>query len=552
MNKINTICKVIEFVFTSIFFIVANIAYVTPMIFYEHNVPMIPIYVSFIPFFNKKVDQSDIWFKYIQPKIDRSGIVKMYFAGRWNYLVNDPEYLNQLFKHELTLFHKSGNDKKIPNSLLAYYTGTNIISAHGQQWRTFRKALLPCFLNFEEYSIAFDNANKLCSIIKENIALDEENIALKSTASNETLLAESNKKEKTVDSLETTNFSLHTSQYLESFSVNELIQKLCLDNISKIALGFNLKTLDDPNSPLFLHLNNIKKEIFKPLFMALPFLDNFPIKGRAQTKKNIDLFKENLLDEVKKNLIDNYQFEQESYLNAGANLVKAEFNGDITKKELLDNLVILLVAGHENPQLLLTSLVYILGKFRVYQDVLRSNFATLLKSCKDNAAILEELKKDATLTSIIYETVRLYPPIGNLVNRIAAKDCYLTSSCNEPVFIKKGTYIGYNNFGMQRRADVWGENANEFVPERWGRNISEVKDNWKLRKSLAEIGAFHGGNRNCIGEELSINIMRITIFKMITEFEWKLSDDWIDRLTPAGPICPLQLKIDIKQVYNKN
>jgi len=39
---------------------------------------------------------------------------------------------------------------------------------------------------------------------------------------------------------------------------------------------------------------------------------------------------------------------------------------------------------------------------------------------------------------------------------------------------------------------------------------------------------------------------------MITELEWKLSSDWIEKITPAGPISPFQLKIDIKQVYNKN
>ncbi len=73
------------------------------------------------------------------------------------------------------------------------------------------------------------------------------------------------------------------------------------------------------------------------------------------------------------------------------------------------------------------------------------------------------------------------------------------------------------------------KDANKFVPERWGSNIDEVSDQWKTRKFLAQIGAFHGGNRNCIGEEISLNIMRITMFKMITELEWKLSSDWIEK-----------------------
>ena len=552
MSKTDTLFNILKVLFAFIFSFLANIAYITPMFFYERTVPMVPIYVSFIPFFSKKIDQAYIWFRYFEPKIHKSGIVKVYFAGRWNYLVNDPEYLNQLFKHEHSLFHKSGNDQKIPNSLLAYYTGTNIISAHGKQWRVFRQALLPCFLKFEKYTIAFENANKLNLLILEQIKQNQSDLYVYASTSNDTILAVSNKKEKTVDSLETTSFNLKTSGYLKSFNVNELIQKLCLDNISTIAFGFSLRTLDNSNSPLYLNLNRIKKDIFKPIFMAFPFLDKFPLKERIKTKKHIDFFKENLLNEVKKHLVDNYQYEQETYLNAGANLVKENSKGNISKNELLDNLVILLIAGHENPQLLLTSLIYILGKYRVYQDKLRLNFMKLKELYKSDTDILDYLNKDVILTSIIYETVRLYPPIGNLVNRIAAKDCYLTSSRNKPIFIKKGTYIGYNNFGLQRRTDVWGKDANKFVPERWGCNIDEVSDQWKTRKFLAQIGAFHGGNRNCIGEEISLNIMRITMFKMITELEWKLSSDWIEKITPAGPISPFQLKIDIKQVYNKN
>lgn len=545
MSKFNIFINVLKVIFSIITITLINIVYITPMIFFDYSVPKVPIYALFIPFFNKDVDQAYIWTRYIEPRIRDTGIVKIYFAGRWNYLINDPFYLNQLFKYELRSFHKSGNNEKIPKSLLAHYTGTNIISAHGKQWRVFRKTLLPCFLNFEQYKIPFENANKLCNLISNKIENTDLDSFLEIFTSNETLSTVQFKVENTPDTLTA------SENILRNFSVSELVQKMCLDNISSIALGLNLNTLSDPNSHLFLHLNKIKKDIFKPLFMAFPILDNFPIQTRINTRKHIDLFKEELLDEIKKHLIDNFQYEQESYLNAGANLVKENSKGNISKNELLDNLVILLVAGHENPQLLLTSLIYVLGKYQKHQDILRSNFLNLTTSEQSNSNLLQSLKKDFTLTSIIYETLRLYPPIGNLVNRIAAKDCYLKGSNNQNIFIKKGTYIGYNNYGIQRRCDVWGKNANEFIPSRWGKDDNEVQDQWKSRKASAEIGAFHGGNRNCIGEDISVNIMRIILFKMITCFEWTLSSDWKDRITPAGPICPYQLKIDIKHLYNK-
>lgn len=178
-------------------------------------------------------------------------------------------------------------------------------------------------------------------------------------------------------------------------------------------------------------------------------------------------------------MIDNFQYEQESYLNAGANLVKENSKGNISKKELLDNLVILLVAGHENPQLLLTSLIYVLGKYQKYQDILRSNLLKLTTFELSNDDLLQSLKKDFTLTAIIYETIRLYPPIGNLVNRIAAKDCYLRGSNNQNVFIRKGTYIGYNNYGIQRRCDIWGKTLTSLYLADGVKIITKSKINGK-------------------------------------------------------------------------
>ncbi len=67
---------------------------------------------------------------------------------------------------------------------------------------------------------------------------------------------------------------------------------------------------------------------------------------------------------------------------------------------MLDNLVILLIAGHENPQLLLTSLIYILGKYRVYQDKLRLNFMKL-KGCIQSITDTQDYLKEKMSFNIL-------------------------------------------------------------------------------------------------------------------------------------------------------
>ena len=557
----------------------AYIVFIESQVKFSSNVPTVSFWVSFIPFFNKNIDQREIWFKYIQPKIEKTGIVKIYFAGRWNLLVDDPEYMNQLFKNEYNIYYKSGNNEKIPNSLLAYYTGTNIISAHGNQWSKFRKILLPGFLNFNNYSIAFKNGELFCNLISSILEQNSNNINFKkesltecdsisnddisqSEYSNQISLTPSNdrleiknrlNKEKSTSTLNLNrrkemNLSALKGKPDFSISISDFVQRLCLANISEIALGFNIGTLTNEKSVLYEKLNLVKKQIFKPLFMAFPFLDNLPIKSRQITKQNIDSFKENLFLQIQRNLISNFRYEQESYLNPAANLIKNNANGVLTKKELLDNLTVLLVAGHENPQLSLTSLIFILAKYKWAQDDIRQELLSLKMNDYADNTKLEFLGQSSLLNSVIYETIRLYPPIGQLINRKTAKNCYLTSSKHPPIYIKKGTYIGYNNFGLQRRENIWGKDSNKFKPSRWGDNITEINGQWKKRKSNCEITAFHGGNRNCIGEEIALNIMRITIWEMVTHFEWNLADDWVEKFTPAGPICPTGLKINIKNI----
>lgn len=55
-----------------------------------------------------------------------------------------------------------------------------------------------------------------------------------------------------------------------------------------------------------------------------------------------------------------------------------------------------------------------------------------------------------------------------------------------PVYIRKGQEVNYYVLAMQRREDIWGEDAQEFVPERW-----------EGRKRGWEYLPFNGGPRIC-------------------------------------------------------
>lgn len=132
------------------------------------NIPAVPFWVALIPFF-KDVDQSDIFRKYIQQPLREYGAVKLFFGAQWNILVHRPSYLAEIFKDE-DLYQKSGNQKKIPHSVLAEFLGDNIISSYGDTWRKYQAVVKPGLQrNFDADWIA-KNAEVLCRLLRETQA----------------------------------------------------------------------------------------------------------------------------------------------------------------------------------------------------------------------------------------------------------------------------------------------------------------------------------------------------------------------------------------------
>jgi cytochrome P450 len=127
------------------------------------NIPTIPFYYTLIPLF-KDVDQEHLWHQYLKKPLTEYGAVKIYFGGAWNVLITRPEYISQVFKHD-DVFQKAGNHVKNPHSILALYTGENVISAINDQWKGFAAIVKPELQADVDTTIIVKNAEKLIDIL---------------------------------------------------------------------------------------------------------------------------------------------------------------------------------------------------------------------------------------------------------------------------------------------------------------------------------------------------------------------------------------------------
>lgn len=141
--------------------------FVTAVVFppkdFPRNIPTIPFYYTLIPLF-RTVDQEQLYHTYLEKPLTDKGAVNIYFGGRWNVLITRPAYVAQVLKHD-EVFRKAGNQVKSPRSVLALYTGENIISAAGDTWKHFTSVMKPGLQGDVETSIIIKNMDILVRIL---------------------------------------------------------------------------------------------------------------------------------------------------------------------------------------------------------------------------------------------------------------------------------------------------------------------------------------------------------------------------------------------------
>lgn len=439
------------------------------------NIPTIPFYVTFVgPVLGW--DQEKVYNHFYREKLETHGAVKVYFASTWNVLVTKPEYLAQILRSN-DIFEKSGNQEKIPHSVLSEYTGDNVISAGNRNWKLYRKIITD-------------------SILFPDLAPLQQNI------------------QSFIDQLRIAKRPLNVAQS---------VQQLTLANIGDCVLGVDLHTSNQGGRAIYERIREVKSQIFRPLFMSFPYLDLLPIPSRVRARNAVRSFKKQYCDKIV------HEITPENINRLGPKLASSFNKGEITEKQFQDNAIIALVAGHENPQLLLTSLMYVLAKYRHIQISLREELATL-----------EDHELSPLLTAVIYETLRMYPPLGQIINRKTT--CKVVLGDN--IIIPKGTYVGYNNYGTQRDPKYWGPNSDLFIPSRWGSTFKKIQETYSLSKSRCTLPAFHGRKRACLGEKFALMQMRKTIAAVVEQFDLSLAPEWVERMTLAGPICPLNLTLN--------
>lgn len=109
--------------------------------------------------------------------------------------------------------------------------------------------------------------------------------------------------------------------------------------------------------------------------------------------------------------------------------------------------------------------------------------------------------------------LRLYPSVP-LNNREAIKTTMLPTGGGpdggSPILVKAGELVVFSQYVNSRMKSIYGEDAEAFRPERW--ETGELSDiGWAYFP-------FHGGPRQCLGEDFALMEVSYTLVRLLQAF----------------------------------
>ncbi|GKU10634.1 unnamed protein product [Fusarium langsethiae] len=109
------------------------------------------------------------------------------------------------------------------------------------------------------------------------------------------------------------------------------------------------------------------------------------------------------------------------------------------------------------------------------------------------------------LQAVVKEGLRIHPPVVGLMS----KEVPAGGDTFKGKYLPGGTKIGYCAWGIFRRRDIWGDDADEFRPERW---LDCSEDQLRLMEGTLEL-VFGYGRWQCLGK----NIAQMELNKVFVE-----------------------------------
>lgn len=386
------------------------------------------------------------------------------------YVINDTKEVKRMMVDEVREFPKSA----FLHELLSPLLGESIFTTNGEVWKKQRELLRPSF--------EMTRINKVFNLMSEAV----------------------------VDMMD--RFSKYPNHAV--IEVDEAMTFITADVIFRTIMS---SKLDEEKGKKILNAFVTFQE--QSVHTAMRRMFRFPkwlsyVLGDRKRAKAGDVIRQVLSDIIKPryDMADNAEFED--ILGSLLLVVDADTNKRFSFEEILDQVAMLFLAGHETTASSLTWTLYLLSLYPKEQEKAYEEITQILQG---GAIEISHLRQFKYLTNIFKESLRLYPPVGFFA-REAKKDTQVRDK-----LIKKGSGVVIAPWLIHRHEEFW-TNPHGFNPSRFE---GEYKKDAYL--------PFGVGERICIGQGFAMQEAILILANILKTYKLELEEgfvpDVVGRLT---------------------
>ncbi|KAL0485376.1 cytochrome P450 [Acrasis kona] len=314
--------------------------------------------------------------------------------------------------------------------------------------------------------------------------------------------------DKSIDKWES-DFSINSNQL--QVPVTDQMSRVTLDILGITIFGQNMGAIENKNEELREAYNNTFKYMFKIVDMLFPRLKDLPTKSNLKDREHFKTFEqgiEHIINERKKNptgdvtMLD-LMIDATNDQSSGEN-----GSNEMSALELKQNVVGFFVAGHETTATALTWGLYALGMHPEVQQRCIDEIDRIVGNT--NEITIEMINQLDYLSAVIKEVQRIYAVAG-LVPRVTKTDSVLSNGVKVP----KGTMVTIDFGSLHRNKSVWGEDCDEFRPERFLGEEETKRSRWAYIP-------FSAGPHMCLGNNFSLLEQKVFYIRTLQKYTFSL------------------------------
>ena len=193
-------------------------------------------------------------------------------------------------------------------------------------------------------------------------------------------------------------------------------------------------------------------------------------------------------------------------------LAQDEEGEGLTSEEIRQEVDTFLFEGHDTTASAISWILYAMAKHPEIQQKCREEVQALFAEPSKPYFDWDALQKIPYLTQCIKEALRMFSPVPTVMRELTNR----VEFDNHTLF--PGTQIIIPIFNVHHNALVWGDEHNDFKPERFH------PDNVEKMDSHAFI-PFSAGPRNCIGQNFAMNEIKVAVARVLRHFELSVDED---------------------------